>query len=152
MRLAAELGAMSENKQVAAALVRVPHLDLQGLRTMRENALRFGAEAAPLIEAIDARLDEFHVAGGIAPHRLEFARQMLRIVERGSPRQWQESRSIFNRAVLENADNPYVVWMKGNTARQIPLTKALDDVLPEFPHLERDKDPQSGRVSWRVRS
>lgn len=138
------------NKQVALALARVPDLDLQGLKTQRENAMRFGEEAAPLVEAIDARLADFEASGGMAHHRLEFARQMLRIVERGSPRQWQEGRSIFNKAVLENANNPFVVWMKGNTARQMPITKALEDVLPEFPHIERDKDAQSGRVSWRV--
>jgi hypothetical protein len=138
------------NKQIALALARVPDLDLQGLKTQRENALRFGEKAAPLVEAIDARLADFEASGGMAHHRLEFARQMLRIVERGSPRQWQEGRSIFNKAVLENASNPFVVWMKGNTARQIPITKALEDVLPEFPHIERDKDAQSGRVSWRV--
>jgi hypothetical protein len=142
---------VSENKRVEAALARVPSLDIQGLKTLRENALRLGDEAAPIIEAIDARLDEFDASGGMARHRLEFARQMLRIVERGSPRQWQEGRSIFNKAVLENADNPFVVWMKGNSARQIPITKALEDVLPEFPHIEREKDAQSGRVSWRIR-
>jgi hypothetical protein len=142
---------MSQNKHVAAAMARVPHLDLQGLKTVRENALRFGADAAPLIEAIDARLDEFESSGGLGPYRLEFARQMLRLVERAPPRQWQEGRSIFNRAVAENADNPFVAWMKGNTARQIPVTKALEDVLPEFPNIERNKDLQSGRVSWRVR-
>lgn len=142
---------MSQNKQVAAAIGRVPHLDLQGLKTLRENALRFGEEAAALVQAIDARLADFDAAGGLAHHRLEFARQMLRIVERGRPRQWQEGRSIFNKAVLENGDNPFVVWMKGNTARQIPITKALEDVLPEFPHIERDKDVQSGRVSWRLK-
>jgi hypothetical protein len=142
---------MTEDKRITAALARVASLDLQGLKTLRENALRFGDDAAPLVEAIDARLEEFEVAGGMAPHRLEFARQMLRIVERGVPRQWQEGRSVFNRAVLENADNPFVIWMKGNGARQIPITKALEDVLPEFPHIERERDAQSGRVSWRVR-
>lgn len=142
---------MSENKQVAAAIARVPLLDLQALKTLRENALRFGDEAAPLIGAIDARLSEFELSGGIARHRLEFARQMLRIVERENSRQWLEGRSIFNRAILEHADNPYVVWMKGNSARQIPLTKALEDVRPEFPHLEHRKDAQSGRVFWRMK-
>jgi hypothetical protein len=142
---------VSENKRVAAAMARIPHLDLQGLKTLRENALRFGDDAVPVIEAIDARLDEFDASGGMARHRLEFARQMLRIVERGPPRQWQEGRSIFNKAVVENADNPFVAWMKGNTARQIRITKALEEVLPEFPNIEREKDVQSGRVSWRVR-
>lgn len=142
---------MSQNKQVAAAIARVPHLDLQELKTLRENALRYGENAAALVHAIDARLADFDAAGGLAHHRLEFARQMLRIVERGQPRQWQEGRSVFNKAVLKNGDNPFVVWMKGNTARQIPITKALQDVLPEFPHIERDKDVQSGRVSWRRR-
>ena len=141
---------MSQNKKVEAAIARVPHLDLQQLKTLRENALQFGEEAAPLVEAIDTRLADFEAAGGIAIHRLEFARQMLRIVERGRPLQWQEGRSIFNKAIQENGDNPFVVWMQGNTARQIPVTKALEDVLPEFPHIERDKDVQSGRVSWRV--
>ena len=141
---------MGQNKKVEAAIARVPHLDLQQLKTLRENALQFGEEAAPLVEAIDTRLADFEAAGGIASHRLEFARQMLRIVERGRPLQWQEGRSIFNKAVQENGDNPFVVWMQGNTARQIPVTKALEDVLPEFPHIERDKDVQSGRVSWRV--
>ena len=142
---------MSQNKQIAAAMTRVPRLNLQELNTLRQNALRFGEDAAPLIEAIDARLDEFDSAGGMARHRLEFARQMLRIVERGRPRQWQEGRSIFNKAVFENGENPFVVWMNGNTARQIPITKALEDVLPEFPHVEREKDVQSGRVSWRLK-
>jgi hypothetical protein len=142
---------VSENKRVAAALARLPHLDIQRLKTLRENAVRLGDEAAPVIEAIDARLAEFDASGGMARHRLEFARQMLRIVERGLPRQWQEGRSIFNKAVLENADTPFVIWMKGNGARQIPITKALEDVLPEFPNIERDKDVQSGRVSWRVK-
>ena len=142
---------MSENKRVAAAMARISHLDLQGLKTLRENALRFGEDAVPVIEAIDARMDEFNASGGMARHRLEFARQMLRLVERGPPRQWQEGRSIFNRAVVENAHNPFVAWMKGNTARQIPVTKALEDVLPEFPNIEREKDGHSGRVSWRVR-
>jgi hypothetical protein len=142
---------MSQAKQVAAAISRVQHLNLQELKTLRENALRFGDEAEPLIQAIDARLADFDATGGLAKHRLEFARQMLRIVERGRPRQWQESRSVFNKAVLENGDNPFVVWMKGNTARQIPITKALEDVLPEFPHIEREKDVQSGRVSWRLK-
>lgn len=141
---------MTQNKQVAAAIKQVPHLGLQELQTLRENALRFGEDAAPLVQAIDSRLADFDAAGGLAYHRLEFARQMLRIVERGRPRQWQESRSVFNRAVLENGDNPFVVWMKGNTAREIPITKALEDVLPEFPRIERDKDVQSGRVSWRL--
>lgn len=142
---------MSQNNKIAAAFGWVPKLDLQGLKTLRDNALRFGTDAAPLVQAIDARLAEFDAAGGLAHHRLEFARQMLRIVERGRPRQWQEGRSVFNRAILENGDNPFVVWMKGNTARQIPVTKALEDVMPEFPHIERDKDVQSGRVSWRLR-
>jgi hypothetical protein len=141
---------LSENKRVAAAMARLPHLDFQGLKTLRENALRLGDDAGPLIEAIDARLIEFDASGGMARHRLEFARQMLRIVERGRPRQWQEGRSIFNRAVLENGGNPFVAWMKGNTAREIPVTKALEDVLPEFPNIEREKDVQSGRVSWRI--
>ncbi len=132
-------------------MARIPQLDLQGLKTLRENALRFGDDAAPVIKAIDARLDEFDASGGMARHRLEFARQMLRIVERAPARQWQEGRSIFNRAVAENADNPFVAWMKGNTARQIPITKALGDVMPEFPNIEREKDVQSGRVSWRVK-
>ncbi len=138
------------DKQVALAMARVPDLDVEGLKTQRENALRYGDKAAALVEAIDARLAVFEAGGGMAYHRLEFARQMLRIVERGHPRQWQEGRSIFNKAVLENANNPFVVWMKGNTARQIPITKALEDVLPEFPNIERDKDSQSSRVSWRV--
>lgn len=142
---------MSQNKHVAAALGRVPDLNPQELKTLRENALRFGEDAVPLVEAIDARPAEFDAAGGLARHRLEFARQMLRIVERARPRQWQEGRSVFNKAVLENGDNPFVVWMKGNSARQIPITKALEDVLPEFPHIERDKDVQSGRVSWRLK-
>lgn len=142
---------MSQNKQVEAAIGRVPNLSLQELKSLRENAMRYGEDAAPLTQAIDARLAEFDSAGGLAHHRLEFARQMLRIVERGRPRQWQEGRSIFNKAALENADNPFVDWMKGNTARQIPITKALEDVLPEFPHIERDKDVQSGRVSWRLK-
>lgn len=143
---------MSENKQVTAALARVAHLNLQELNTLRLNAVRFGDAAAPLIDAIDERLTEVNVSGGIAQHRLEFARQMLRIVGRGRALQWQEGRSVFERAVLENGDNPFVVWMKGNTARQIPVTKALEQVLPEFPDIERDKDTQSGRVSWRVKT
>lgn len=143
---------MSQSKQVEAAIGRVPHLSQQELKSLRENALRYGEAAALLISAIDARLAEFDSAGGLAHHRLEFARQMLRIVERGRLRQWQEGRSIFNKAVLENADNPFVDWMRGNTARQIPITKALEDVLPEFPHIERDKDVQSGRVSWRLKA
>ena len=143
---------MTANKQVAAAMTRITQLDLQQLRTLRHNALRFGEDAVPLIEAIDARLSEFESSGGLAHHRLEFARQMLRIVERGRALQWQEGRAVFNAAVLENADNPFVVWMKGNTARQIPITKALADVLPEFPHIERHKDVQSGRVSWRLKA
>jgi hypothetical protein len=65
-------GAMSQNKQVAAAIGRVPHLDLQELKTLRENALRFGEDAAPLVQAIDARLADFDAAGGLAHHRLEF--------------------------------------------------------------------------------
>lgn len=144
--------AMSENKQVTAALARVAHLNLQELKTLRLNAVRFGDEAAPLIDAIDERLTEFDASGGIAHHRLEFARQMLRIVGRGRTLQWQEGRAVFERAVLENGDNPFVAWMKGNTARQIPVTKALEQVLPEFPDIERDKDTQSGRVSWRLKT
>ena len=52
---------------------------------------------------------------------------------------------------VEDADNPYAVWMQGNSARQIPLTKALDDVLPEFPDVERRKDGtgQGDRVYYR---
>lgn len=142
---------MSPDRQVEAALGRVPNLNLQELKTLRENALRFGDDARPLIEAIDARLTEFSASGGMGSHRLEFARQMLRIVERGRPGQWQEGRAVFERAVLENGDNPFVIWMKGNSARAIPVTKALRDVKDEFPHIERDKDSQSGRVSWRVR-
>ena len=133
---------MSQSKQVEAAIGRIPHLSQQELKSLRENAQRYGEAAALLISAIDARLAEFDSAVGLAHHRLEFARQMLRIVERGRPRQWQEGRSIFNKAVLENADNPFVDWM----------TKALEDVLPEFPHIQRDKDVQSGRVSWRLKA
>lgn len=142
---------MTENKHIAAAMARVPGLGLQELKTVRENALRYGDAAAPLIAAVDDRLADLDVAGGIARHRLEFARQMLRMVERGRPGVWQEGRSLFNNTVLENADNPFVVWMKGNTARAIPVTKALEEVLPEFPQIERDKDVQSGRVSWRLK-
>lgn len=54
--------------------------------------------------------------------------------------------------MLENGDNPFVVWMKGNTARQIPVTKALEQVMPEFPGIERNKDAQTGRVSWRLKN
>lgn len=43
---------MSQNKQVAAAIGRVPHLDLQELKTLRENALRFGEDAAPLFRRL----------------------------------------------------------------------------------------------------
>ena len=142
---------MSPNKQVEAALARVPNLNLQELKTLRENALRFGDGAIALVEAIDARLMEFSASGGLAPHRLEFARQMLRIVERGRPGEWQAGRAVFERAVLENGDNPFVIWMKGNSARAIPVTKALCDVKDEFPHIERHNDEHSRRVSWRVR-
>lgn len=143
---------MSRNKHVQAAIERVPHLSVQELKSVRENALRYGEDAEHLIEMIDERLADFDAAGGLTHHRLEFARQMLRIVERGRPRHWQEGRSIFNKAVLKNPDNPFVDWMRGNTARQIPITKALEDILPEFPHIERDKDLQSGRVSWRLKA
>ncbi len=141
---------MSVEKQVAAALGRLAQLSHQELLTTRENALRFGPAAQPLLEAIDERLEAFQQEGGMAVHRLEFARSMLRLVERGSPG-WIPARDIFLRAQTEFADNPFVIWMKGNTARQIPVTKALDDVLPEFPHIERRKDGvgQGDRVYFR---
>jgi hypothetical protein len=37
--------------------------------------------------------------------------------------------------------------MSGNGARQIPITKALETVLSEFPHLERRKDG-TGQSDW----
>lgn len=89
----------------------------------------------------------------MAAHRLEFARAMLRMVERERPLQWVASRDLFQKAKVEHADNPFAIWMGGNTARQIPLTKALSDVLPEFPRLEWRKDgsEQGARVYYRLK-
>lgn len=138
-------------KQLVAALARVPGMDRQALRTTRENALRHGAAAGALIEAIDARLAQLETDEPMALHRLEFARSILRKLDREPALRWVASRDLFNRARLEEADSPFVIWMAGNSARQIPITKALDDVLGEFPNVERRKDGagQSDRVWYR---
>lgn len=144
---------MSIEKQVAAAMARVPTMALQELQTLRQNALKYGESASALIGLIDERLLEFEASGGMAAHRLEFARNMLRIVRRSGV-QWQAGRDVFNQARLEFSDSPFVIWMAGNGARQIPVTKALDDVMPEFPDIERRKDGvgQSDRVYFRRRA
>ena len=69
-------------RRIAAALASLDSLDQQRLVTLRENALRFGSEAGELVSRIDERLAAFKADGGISVHRLEFARQMLRMVER----------------------------------------------------------------------
>lgn len=144
---------MSVADRVQAMLGRLESMDKQALLTLRENSLRLGEEAAPLVAAIDARLEGFDATGGMARHRLDFARGMLRIAERRPPGQWIASRELFQRAKVEFADNPYAVWIKGNSAREIPLTKALEDVKSEFPYLEiRKEGPERGaRVWWRVK-
>lgn len=143
---------MPTEQQIAATLARVPTMDQQSLLTLRVNAERMGAPAAPVIQAIDARLAEFKADGGMAVHRLEFARGMLRLVQEKGSRQWLPARDIFEQTLLRMADNPFVIWRIGNTARDIPVTKALDDVLPEFRDVERMKDHQSKRVFFRVRA
>lgn len=143
---------MPSEKHIADALARVPHLDQQSLLTLRTNARRMGEAATVVVEAIDRRLADFKLEGGIAAHRLEFARGMLRLVREKGSRQWVPARDIFEQTLVRMADNPFVIWRTGNTARDIPVTKALDDVLPEFPDVERMKDAQSLRVSFRLRS
>lgn len=137
--------------QVAAMLARVPSMDQQQLITVRENAIRIGPEAEALVAAIDARLAEFKAEGGMAVHRLEFARQMMRMVERSPNTQWIAGIDLFKRAAHEYASNPYIVWMHGNSARKIPLTKAIEDVIGAFPNVQREKrgDGQSDRVYFR---
>jgi hypothetical protein len=136
-------------KQLAAALARVAGADRQTLMNMRANAVKYGVAATELIEAINLRLAELGGSDAMARHRLDFARSMLRIAMRERLLQWTASRDLFLRAQVEDADNPFVVWMKGNTARQIPVTKALADVLPEFPDIEWRKDgPDQGARVW----
>lgn len=139
-------------ERVQAAIARVPGLDHKDLIGTRANAVRFGDAAKPLIAAIDERLAEFDAAGGMAKHRLDFARSMLSIVQRHKG--WVASRDLFNWARTEFSDNPYVAYMAENSARQIPLTKALSDVLPEFPAVEYRKEGtgQSDRIYYRHRT
>jgi hypothetical protein len=141
------------NKQIQAARSRVPHLDHQALITLRQNALRFGDQAAELIADIDVVLAEFSSSGGMSPHRLEFARCILRSIYRFPALQWVAGRDLYQKALIEHADNQYVIWLKGNGARAIPLTKALEDALPEFQDIERRKDgaAHSDRVYFRHR-
>ena len=138
-------------KQLSAAIVRVPEMDRQALLTTRANALRHGDAARELVAAIDARLAELDEGGSIAQHRLNFARAMLRKLEREPPLRWVAARDLFQKAKLEDADNPFAIWMEGNTARQIPLTKALEEIRPEFPNVEHRKDGagQGDRVYYR---
>lgn len=141
---------MDIEKQLAAALQRVPMMDKQALLTLRENASRKGDVAATLIAAIDQKLEAFESDGGMAKHRLEFARCMLRKMEREPVGRRVPSMDLFQRARTEDGSNAFAIWMEGNTARRIPLTKALEDVLPEFPNLKREKDgsSQSDRVFY----
>lgn len=138
-------------EQIASALARVGSLDHQSLLILRDNALPYGDAAAELILAIEVRLAEFNVGGGMARHRLDFARAMLGKLDREPALRWVAARDLFNRARCENADSPFAAWMEGNSARQIPLTKALEDVLAEFPEVERRKDGvgQGDRVYFR---
>jgi hypothetical protein len=75
---------------------------------------------------------------------------MLRIVMRGDD-QWMPARDIFKQALLEEEMSPFVVWMRGNSARAMPVTKALGDVISEFPQIERKKEgsAQGARVYFR---
>jgi hypothetical protein len=62
---------------------------------------------------------------------------------------WVASRDLFAKAKALDADNPYAIWMKGKSAREIPLIKALADVEGEFPDVERRKDgPDQGSRVW----
>ena len=142
---------MPSEKQIADTLARVPGMDHQALLTVRANAVRIGPAAAAIIEAIDRRLEDFQAEGGMAVHRLEFARGMMRLVRERGSYQWLPGREIFEQTLLRMSDNPFVIWRQGNSARDIPVTKAIDDVLPEFPDIERMKDAQSLRVSYRLK-
>lgn len=143
---------MGRAEQIEAAIARVETADQQSLMTMRENAAKY-PDTGKLLEAIDRKLSEFQSEGGMHPHRLEFARAMLRIVERSTSTRWFAGRDLFQRARLEQAANPFVIWMAGNSARQIPVTKALEIVRPEFPNIEYRKEgpDQSARVFYRRR-
>lgn len=139
--------------QLAAALARVPSLSRQALATLRGNAVRKGPAAQALVEAIDARLAELQPPEGMAAHRLEFARAMLRKAREGRPGQWIPAINLFDRTRLEQADNPWVGWMEENSARRMPLTASLHAAEAEFPDVERRKEGlgQSERVYYRRR-
>ena len=131
---------MLAEKQIQAALERVPTMTHQQLQTTRQNALTAGEIAKSVVDAIDARLQEFESAGGWAAQRLTFARSMLGLMEGYPVGQWVASRDLVKRAQTEFSDNPYVAYCEGNSARLIPLTKALEEAQREFPNLERRKD------------
>lgn len=125
----------------------------QDLLTVRANAVRMGDEAQPLVTAIDERLASFEASGGMASHRAEFARSMLALVAEYPRGQWVASRDLYVRAKERFADNPYVGYVEENSARAIPLTKALESVRDEFPGLEHRKDgsAQGAPVFYRMR-
>ena len=131
---------MPTDQQLRAALARVPTMGHQQLVTTRENALSAGEPARSLVEAIDRRLGEFNQEGGWAAHRLAFARSVLGLMQRYPVGHWVASRDLVMRAQLKFSGNPYVSYCAANSARLIPLTKALEEAGREFPHIERRKD------------
>ena len=143
----------STEQLVAEMIERLPGMTHQQLVTVRANAVTQGEPAVALVRAVDGRLTAFEATGGMAQHRLEFARSMLSLMRSYPAGQWVASRDLFLRAKKDFSANPYVAHIEENSARAIILTKALEDVRPEFPGLEWRKDgsAQGSPVFYRQR-
>ena len=143
----------STEQLVAEMIEKLPGMTHQQLVSLRANAVRQGAPAAALVQAVDVRLGDFDAKGGMPEHQREFARSMLSLVRRYPSGQWVASRDLFIRAKQEFSANPYVAHIEENSARSINLTNALDEVRQEFPGLERRKDgsAQGSPVFYRQR-
>jgi hypothetical protein len=137
--------------RIARALATLDALDAPQLKTLRQNAARFGDEAADLIKAIDRRLEGLKPQLDMKAPRLDFARAVLRELDAWPEGAWAPSRELFLRAKAKHADTPFVVWMSQSGAREIGMTKALETVIHEFPGIERRKESagRSARIWYR---
>jgi hypothetical protein len=130
---------------IADRVADVPRLGRPDLLRLRATAANMGTDAAALVSAIDARLEDLDLAAGIRVHEEEFARTMMRIVD-STDGDWIPAADVFRRAKAEAADNAYVAYIATNSGRQKGLTSTLDRVrTSEFPHIERRKE---GTETW----
>jgi hypothetical protein len=138
-------GAMSQNKQVAAAIGRLPNLDLQGLKTLRDNALRFGTDAAPLVKSIDARLPVVETCLSLPPAQLfrgprdrGLARMAFRerlpasILDRQTK---GEMSAIYGRHIADNLSILRPWLLNGRLAAEGIIDRRLADTVLSHEHL-----------------